>query len=412
MEVDDRIQRINSLVLKNIRVQRPGDIFVSIIGSNRNNSFVYNFLKIVRYTFLNRVTINKQIANSTDLPIAMLFSNDYASRTDHRKQFDIVASLVDNKVLYMPGRRISLSNVRYLPLIISWTKTLRIVFSYRESLTYATDLFVAYLDAIFVLKSLLLLNIKHLLVFCDTVITDNLLVQLAIERGIRTVTLQHGYYQPNSTAFSCSPSDFFLCYGTSSLENAGVKSGNDKFIPVGMSQLIEKSPSDTIVNNKTKKFVVFMSNNATEEVASLRITEILVEEYGYQRIIKLHPARKRTMYNYCWKDNDCVVSDEVRVVDLFNQTDFAIIPSGSTVYIECLLELFPVFLSEHNYCYYEESSSLKFHNQDQLISLVRKLNNNPQEIEGIMKGIRSYHTLTENVRENYESFLSSFVNYN
>ncbi len=406
------VTKINKLKFKDLPIEECGDVFIGPILQTWYLNVWKNLLRVIKHTFIRDVKVED---HSIECPVAMVFSNSYSERSDHRTLFNKVQSLVDDKVVYSPGNSFTFCNVKYLPLLFSWQKALKKEFNNKEAFFFATQLYMAYLDAIYILSDIKERGISHVFTFCDHQIIDSLIVHLLKGSGVSTSTLQHGYYEKYSYAYDYSRSDYFLCYGQSSIDNAKGTGVQGDFVTLGMPHLIGKNVNNDIKVNNTRKFAVILGLSDVripDEIDVLKMSEKLVSEYEYSRIIKLHPGSDTSRYDYEWLQSDEIVSSGITVADLESVCDFALIPSGSTVYIEYLLDLFPAFLYKGHFEYYAESEPLKFKDQKEMMDLYSMLMSDPGILQNHMKEIRTYHTVTDHVSDNYAAFFKEIARKN
>ena len=132
-------------------------------------------------------------------------------------------------------------------------------------------------------------------------------------------------------------------------------------------------------------------------------------KYDLKVAIKLHPGTTIEQYNFVERDlnNIIIYNDQVLIEKFIEECDY-IVCSGSTVFIESLIFLKPVFLFKSDRKdIFEEIEWCAFRNSVELGKLINWYKENPKEFEKAMVKTRSYFTETDNVKEKYIDFYKS-----
>lgn len=411
------ISHINAMCLKHLENVRCGDALFSIIKTSCIRCSFFNILKLFLYAFSLNNLSEKRYGDDC-VKIAFLFSNSSRGRNDHLLKLTNVANICKNRLEFLVKKReFSFKYMFFyfsqIYIVFSWIRVMHETFSYKQAVKYSVILYIAYFDAYLILKSLIRQNIPSLVVTCDHTPLDSILVQKAKQNGIITATLQHGHYEAyEGDGFEKSYSDYFLAFGQATIDNAGKYYNSQKYIKVGMPQFIDVSIPDKIIKRSFNVFLLIMSGCADEEIVALRETEKFISKHpSYKRIIKLHPRTTPDIYDYKWLDLDEVITDEYTVYELINRSDFAVIPSGSTVFTEYMVMLFPAFLFEKERKAYERLSNrefFRFTNAEELEVLVGKIQSDEMEMEEQMKVARAYFTEIDDIAGKYREFLERF----
>lgn len=244
------------------------------------------------------------IQNQSEL---LLISYHY-ERKDHESYWEIVKKIFEKK-----SELIVTDNARKLISIWQWKVSLKKYFLFLKKLekagvdntriVLAADLVRAYR----LIKRLDKLNISATasLMFFDGNCTENTVVQYLSNRGIKTVTMQHG--QPvfhgsntdflNQTTILNMTADYVIVPGGFSKKQFIAGGISEKRIKV-LGTLRRR---DNFIEMKSNEFTVFL-NCPTCQFAKeanlelIRIAERIAERKEYSYIIKLHP--QDNIYNY------------------------------------------------------------------------------------------------------------------
>ena len=348
-EATNIILAINALKLKGLENIKCGNVLCVPIRCSALRSIFFNIAVLFRALFRLDDIEEKKIGDQPKL--AILFSNSYRGRKDHIMKTDKISALIDNKIIFYPkdkrkfSYKYALQYIQNLHLLFSWIVTLHKVVSLKRAVNYAVHLYIANFDADLIMTSMIVNNIYSIISLCDTHIIDALVVQKAKQQGISTATMQHGFYAFEAPAMEYSNSNYFLAFGQADVDNAGRFYDPKKYLKVGMPQLIGISISQSMIRHKVKAFLLILGGDTEEETSALKVTETLVPYY--KRIIKLHPGFNSDDYRYRWLPSDVIITDESSVYQLTEKAGFAVIPSGSTTFIEYMVILFPSFIFEN-----------------------------------------------------------------
>ena len=408
----DAIEQLNCIQLKGLEKIKCGDVMNTVLSrkaEQRPRNCLYHFLLMIKYSFTQRTAIDKQEGKKK---VAFLLSNSYNTRSDYHTTFDKIASTCSDKIIFGSCAKFSVGYSFLIFQLIQWYREVRKIFDRNRAMFFISELYIDYLDAKRIVDFVIREKCKMLVVFSDFHPIDSLAVQLCKQHGIKTATLQHGFFSQGSIAFKYSHSDYFLGYGQYTCELARM-SGFDtsKFVSVGMGQLIDIGVRKQVTHHKTRNFIVILDSVAEEDIALLDLTREFALEMGYKRIIKLHPGHGfLEQYSGHVFSEDEVIVKQKTVIELIDEADFAVIAGGSTVFTEYLVRLFPAFLFSRFNNRYKGFKWCEFVNIEDLKSLVVK--NQNSELDPFITKSQEYVSEVNDVRRNYEQFFDMICDEN
>lgn len=150
----------------------------------------------------------------------------------------------------------------------------------------------------------LLEGISGVITFCDAMPYDNLLVQMARQKEIRTITCQHGQYRrldaknisPDAEAYLNFVSEKMLCWGGATVsEFARAGFDESQMIVVGRLNRRDELPA---CSREYKRFGVLLNgeNGKFSNANLIATANQLSERYGFSYFIRPHPANNLKDY--------------------------------------------------------------------------------------------------------------------
>lgn len=218
-------------------------------------------------------------------------------------------------------------------LVLSIRKIDKHQFEKWDEYIYSVITFASYIRYIKCIDA----DMNMLVVFSDMQAVDNLLVQVAKTRGIKTVTLQHGLYvdyasldNVNKFNYLNSEAEYFLAWGEDTKNLIEKYKSSNVLICGKPSKMpdIEKSDPEyfTVIFDQN----IFHENN--KEMMS--IAHKIASNLGIKSNIRLHPHNKLKWYRY--DKNLCVIGMPIE------NSSFVIGHTSSLMY-ECLRIGIPTF---------------------------------------------------------------------
>lgn len=398
-----------------------GKVVFTVLSNKRLNDSNQNkrIIKIVFYNIrhimghIRRIFISgikaEIFGEGNNGRIAFVYSNNYKGRNDHYKRFRYITDLLSDKIVIEPGRKkFTISNLGILKYLCDWNNNLKQVIIDADCRnTCLSEIINAYIESSIILNYFENApEIVHVTVFSDMHPIDNMLVQRCKQRGISTSTMQHGLMYDVSRINTCS--DYFLGWGQQIVDcfTKQNSTNTNKILKLGFIKLIKEELSEKIIINHTRRILVICSV-PEEDNTLLKIASDFAKNNRYKIIVKLHPNQTADSI----RENNViekVVSNEISAGELTKYADFAIL-GNTTVFIEYLLELFPVFhLSSGVNSPYDEVTWGKFSTVEELENAVSLFLEDTFTTEKTMKQVRDYFTETKNVANNYIHFFNSF----
>lgn len=376
-----------------------------------DDSFIKAIIRIFRELFSDRMRLIK-CRDKEKKPIMFFYSNTYRGRNDYRIWFDNVLSLCDSYDLLTSS--FPCFRVRNLALISIEIKLIRILNYYYQDLHKAicmSSKLFSYIKDFECAKRYVDRYAPSLIVtFCDFHPADSLLTQYCVKKNIATASLQHGSYIGAVDIPQHSFSKYMLCHGTTT-ENFFKNNGchQTEFIKTGMPQLIYKGVKNTLAINNNRVIGLIFSGAEWDkyDIEMLLVARKFCEENPeYNICVKCHPGYGPEKYqNYL--ENEEVIVDQITITDFMERCELILV-SVSTVFIECLLNMVPVFVYDKDDIFYPEAKNLKFSDEKGLQTLLDKMHNDPEMIAKDMMEIRNLSTETVNVADNYKCFFDKF----
>lgn len=182
--------------------------------------------------------------------------------------------------------------------------------------------------------------------FCDAYGTDNLMAQMANNKGITTVTLQHGQYRVLSSgneiadaeAYENFISNYMLTWGQATVdefEQAGIDT--NRLIKVGA--LKSFSFAEKISNHKNKGvFGVVLSGEPYRKtnLNMISLANNIAEKYKLKYFLRMHPKNDKSFYmKYCKSEYLSGSSYNIENVQYAQEIDFSLIHMTG-VFVELL----------------------------------------------------------------------------
>ena len=147
---------------------------------------------------------------------------------------------------------------------------------------------------------------KACITFCDAHGVENMIAQMAKQKGLKTATLQHGQYRVLSKenevadveAYENFISDYLFAWGEKTREEfvkAGISS--ERIIPLGALKEFSRN-TRKIVHNDIGVFGVILSGNIyeTSNIRMISLANKIAVEYGMKYVLRMHPKNDESFY--------------------------------------------------------------------------------------------------------------------
>ena len=373
------------------------------------------FLDVFVSSFFTKIQMEKQGKGN----IFFLFSNSYAERSDIWSWFIKVCKLSGSRVVIKPSDfKITLSHVKYIKNFFLWWTSCKKIgqLSKIEKLYYLTELYKAAVD-VWEIKDWAIKNeveTKLLVVVYDAHLIDSLAVQLYNKLNIDTATLQHGSFscENGNWAFAGSKSKKFLAYGQCTKEDGEICGlHEERILLMGMPQYVDtKLPMQIQKSNKNKFGVILNGGNLTDENSKLlELAENFAKKRGVRYDIKLHPAdqgqNNELLKQLEYSDN--IYQKEKNVIQFTEGIDYAIV-NKSTVFLDYILNLFPVYIYEIDQESYKGIKWCKVKNVCELEEKVDLLEHDLKKTESEFLKIRDSVCVGGDIKARYQNFFRKY----
>lgn len=328
--------------------------------------------------------------------ILFFYSADYY-RFDNIKNFQNVVSCCENaNVLKGLKRENTLKNfslccalrrILSIPSLMLWHRK---QWGKKQSFLRLLPFYFVLEDQWRFLEKLDLTYFRALVVYYDAWFTDAALVQLFKSMGKKTATLQHAFFAAktdkssvlgeNGIELECSNADFFLAWNEATVLEAkkqGLEVKNFRVlgIPRYIGQDMENHSFQQNVKKRRFGVVLGAKDNENQNVAMVRLANIIAEKYGYQYYLKYHPAFSGVEYNKYTKPEYCLGNvEKAQTLPQYAQSvDFSI-AGNSTVMMELLYLKYKTFHYTDRDLYekYSEMKEITFSNFEEFENVFQK----------------------------------------
>lgn len=408
LNIQNQINNLNLADFKGIDIGKA--LTYSILGFEHKN--VVNELKaIVAPLVKNHYRILKNQGN-----VVFLWGLSTAKRKDHEEKFDSVANTIEDSCIIKADRSL---NLTFYPLYLF--KLLKFIFVCKKlNAEKRLCRYIAYwLFSLYCqlenLKTLYnhIKNKKLLCVWCDVMPSDYIAVEFFKSKGIKTATLQHGEYNPNSLegnlAYMLSPSDYFICFGKHAsrlAQIAGLK--NEKLLELGNPEFVGKSLPQKMDNKKTGYFGLSLSYlDFKEENINLLKNAVLISEFtGLKCFIRQHPSLNMSDYSEYTHDKCFEFQDKKESMEKFIENVEFVVLGLSNVYISLIMKLIPVFRLQlpNKSDQYSDINWSTFSDIEEFKKLYNKFINEPSFMEQCMIEARCFLNSDDSLRKYREFF--------
>lgn len=258
---------------------------------------------------------------------------------------------------------------------------------------------------------------KVAMCFFDSGFHENMLVQYLKNRGVTTITNQHGqplfrswkFDRMNQSQILNFKSDYFIAKGEFTKQQF-VKAGYDEKSIIVLGGFEPESRENE--NDEEKKcFGIFLDCPylpfaEKTNVQLLKIAKNISKEMQYKYVVKIHPTDKEERYNSLINSQGKILKSNIALSEVFPNIDFGIL-SASAVYLDMLINKVKSYkmVSDIEYPLVQEELE-QFHGENEFYEKYECWKNLTQiEKNNYLKKIRElYYEF-----DNFESKLIKFV---
>ena len=413
MDLNIMRKKLNKIKLSKCEDIKVGDMLYfdfMLLNSFQKKNLPRSFFRIIYYSLF----CSFNIKTKGDPKIISLFHA--GTRKDHKKAFFDVINLLDDNLIVTPiesKAKLSLLNLSKLYLPFIWVHEMKTVTKFlyirwiAASLIYKAYVNNAYIERIINSKKY---SIKYLLSYYDTEPFASFVTQKFNKKGIKTITLQHGYFDLswNSWSYAGSKSKYFLADSPSSAENAKKTGYSGKVISVGSPHQLNDVLAPLSNNQQIKRIGIIMNASdfgQDDNISMIQCLQKYATDKNIKLILKFHPQNNPEDYSQ-YIDNDIVeVVDKKESIDDFcKRIDLAII-CASTVFTTMLKKGIPVLLfvrDGHDIQLFDKTDKFKFRNAFELSEKIKWINSSGYRKE--YEIFQNYFLCPGNYKENYLRF--------
>lgn len=304
-------------------------------------------------------------------------------RRDHIKSYNDAVDIIDNCMKVNIGkRRLSLRKLKMVPRYFQWIRDLKkIGVRGNQRLYLARTILQAYSSYESVCYNVLKKNIdiKNIVVYCDVMADDCMIVQKMNQRGIQTVTLCHASYNINldSWPYKGAHSKYILVHSERARQDAIKAECKANILVSGDPNNIVRTANNYNASKSIINVGLILNSQVAGEVNKymIEMMQKYARENGKRLLIKLHPSNDAQEIN-SYIDNEVAFTygGTVSIPEFAKQIDLAII-SNSNVFYEMLFLNKPVLISaiKVDYHSYDEYDCFKFKNYNELVELIKMI---------------------------------------
>ena len=415
--VDKIVNELNEINIKELNNVKIGDALFYALYYFEKKSFVYELKAIFAPILKERYVVDRMGADG----IVFVFSSAYSDRQDHRKKFDKVTNVICDSTVISSHKGLCLKNIRNLSLIWSINKQIKNINADVQTKRFIAYWIYTYICELKEVKGLLNkndINLTAYVSYCDVMPVDSVFIQYFKNRGVRTVTLQHGQFNHKidigKAAFEKSHSDYFLCFGDyTKWKCSKLNMDCSRMIPLGPPDMIgQKMPKKMkALNRKTFGVVMSYFEFEQEDIDLIRFAGALCNKFTLKARIRLHPSLRRDDYEGLIDNSRMEICPEDESMnDFMNSIDFGIVGSSS-VFQEFVVNMTPIFryLIDKEKDTYDGIEGWSFSNERDLEIQVDKLYSD--EVRGSEELARTRRILAPegNIAKNYMDFFAKIT---
>lgn len=340
--------KLNSIKFKELEEYHVGVSLVLLLEYYDIKQFEY--IKLWNYpTFEDTYQIRKGNGN-----VMFLFSTSYKGRNDLEKCFLNAANLMQNKIIVMPVRakRSREFSVKEKALMGIWIMQMgKAGLSLKEKIFCANLLMSGKRNLKRIIELIKENKIRSVVTLADVHLIDYLATAYCNMHGIKTVTLQHGFFPLGDPFFRYSESRYFLTYGEYTKQIASrTKRGKGNFIAVGMPEYIGEKVTNKRELKTRKSFLVLLNGSSPEEHSNncnmLKICTKFANRSDCVFAVLPHPDSRETHleeYRKIVSNRGNFVRIKADVLELLDNYNFCV-ANATTMSLKAVHELIPVLL--------------------------------------------------------------------
>lgn len=405
------VRELNEIKFIGIPINKVGSTLVAYLTLNKVASFQDVKEKYFSYRYLQGYDINRTGKPS----LLFLCSNSYSNRKDYVKWFKHNVTLCENRIEVIGGK----SNLRpkksYFYSVLWLIQMFKVDMPFWLKVSCCLELNFG-LNNFYSIKEIIDKerdSLNLVVVLSDIHMIDSMTVQYCNGIGLKTATLQHGFFH-QAWPFKYSYSDYFLSHGEYTNVIAKYFGTNpNKLITAGMPMSYEIEKSDRIIINTTKQFIVLLEGGEQKEIEKnkrlINIGNEIARKYNYTYMIRTHPSDN--VGNYYNVTNKKYFTNYIignfNKNEIIKNVDFALL-GNTSMFEEFIYALLPSFRYVEDKDVYKQIKWCRFSSSKELINIYEKYINDISLFENRLKSTRNYLCGDGNINENYKKIYKNF----
>lgn len=342
------VSKLNAIKFKELEEYHFGPSLVLLLDYYNVKQCGYS--KLWNYpTYNDAYQVRKRTGN-----VMFLFSTSYKGRRDLEKCFLNAANLMQNKIIVMPVRAKLCRefSVKEKALMGIWVLQMgKTSLSFKEKIFCANLLMSGKRNLKRIVELIKENKIRSVVTLADVHMIDYLATAYCNMHGIKTVTLQHGFFPLGDPFFRYSESKYFLTYGeyTKKIANR-TKRGKGNFIAVGMPEYIGEKAIEKREIKKRKSFLVLLNGSSPEEHSNncnmLKICTEFANSSNCAFGVLPHPDSREAYlkeYRKIASNRGNFVKIKADALELLDNYNFCV-ANATTMSLKAVHELIPVLL--------------------------------------------------------------------
>lgn len=347
--------------------------------------------------------------------VMFLLSNLYKGRHDFEMWFLRIADLLKNKVIMLPKEeeQKTFSIQEKIRMGFWILQMCRLRLSLKEKFFCANLIMSGKRNLDKVIEAIEKGQVRSVITMADVHLADYMVTAYCNKRGIKTATLQHGFFSADDAFFHYSESDFFLSYSQYTKQLAETyRKRRGIFIAIGMPDFVGEKKPDVRKksDSQRKRFLVLLNGALSKEqkdnISMLTLCKEYAEKNDCLFDVKPHPADKNLgEYRTIISGRGKFVASKFNITEQFAQYDFCV-ANVTTMALKAVYVLTPILLfrnkGEKSY-FGLEDSRLNFSDYVEMKQGVSYIQEN--DVQNELIRIREFLCGEGDITNNYKEFL-------
>lgn len=406
------VRELNKIKFVGIPIEKVGSTLVAFLTLNKSISFQDVKEKYYSYKCLQGYDVNRKGKSS----LLFLCSNSYSNRKDYVKWFKQNVTLCEHRIEVIAGKSNLKIKRSYFYTVLWFLQMLKVDMPFWLKIACCLELnfgvnnFYSIKDIIDKERN----SLNLVVVLSDLHMIDSMTVQYCNSIGIKTATLQHGFFH-QAWFFKYSYSDYFLSHGE--YTNVIAKyfgTDSNKLITTGMPMSYEIEKVDNIVINSTNQFIIILENGENAVIEKnkrlILIANEVARKFGLKYIVRMHPADNEGRYNDVIDKTFFIkyLLGNLNKKEIIKTFNFALV-GNTSMFEEFIYGLLPCFRYVEGSDVYGAIKWCRFSDSKELLDLYEKYFGNTNLFEERMKSTRDFLCGSGDLNSNYIEFYKKFI---